>query len=377
MRKIPRLGLTAILVLFCLSAAAVTWGTSWPLILQVSQGATERQNSFVLRGRGQLASTQLTRTIYEDWFKLQRLATYITRDEAIPVLRTRLDTVQTGDAEIAWIGFADTSGTVVVANGGVLEGENVAQRPWFRAGIDRPFAGDRHESLLLARFLTARSKEPIRLIDLSLPVRRSDGSLMGVLGMHVDWLWVRNFVLSFAREDVDVILISREGEVLAGPSDVEGHSLTVPSVRAVRQGAGVTNTERWPDGKDYLVSVVPVTSYQDLPSFGWSVIVRQRADDAFGPARNVIRQAMPVMLGLGAMLVLLSLLLGRMLGQPVVRLSRAATEMVEHRFHSPIPDERRYREVALLASALARLQSAADRGSNSDTSKSHPGEHAA
>ena len=377
MRKTPRLGLTAIIVMFCLAVAAVTWGTSLPLIFQVSQSATERQNSFVLRGRGQLTSTQLTNAIYEDWFKLQRLATYITHDEPTSTLRTRLDTVQTSDTEIAWIGFADTSGKVVVANGGVLEGENVAQRPWFRAGIDGPFAGDRHEALLLARFLTARSKEPLRLIDLSLPVRRGDGTLAGVLGMHIDWLWVRNFVQSFAREDVDVILISREGEVLAGPPDVEGQSLTVPSIRAVRQGAGVTSTERWPDGKDYLVTVVPVTSYRDLPSFGWSVIVRQRADGAFGPARDVIWQAIPVMLGLGAILVMLSIILGRMLGQPLVRLTRAATEMVERRFQSPIPDERRYREVAILASTLARLQSAADQVSNRDTTENHRGEHAA
>jgi hypothetical protein len=195
--------------------------------------------------------------------------------------------------------------------------------------------------------------------------------------MHIDWLWVRDFVRSFAREDVDVILISREGEVLAGPSDVEGQRLTVPSARAVLQGAGVTSTERWPDGKDYLVTVVPVTSYQDLPSFGWSVIVRQRADGAFGPAREIIQRAMPMMVGVGVTLMALSLILGRTLGQPLLRLTRSVTQMVEHRFQTPIPDERRYREVAVLASALARLQSATDQAPAPQAPPTGRGEQAA
>lgn len=53
----------------------------------------------------------------------------------------------------AWIGFARPDGTVETATGHLLEGQSVAERPWFKAALKGPFVGDLHEALLLNRLL--------------------------------------------------------------------------------------------------------------------------------------------------------------------------------------------------------------------------------
>ncbi len=232
------------------------------------------------------------------------------------------------------------------------------QRPWFNAGIAGSFAGDRHEEALLAPFLTTTSSGPLQTINMAMPVRHGDDTLAGVIDVHIEWRWVRDFVRQFGGDNgIDVLLVSRQREVLVGPAELEGTRLSMPSVLAAGQGASITNTETWPDGKRYLVTVVPVTGYRDVPSFGWSLIVRQRADGAFGAARSVTRQALPLLLAVGIALVILALFIGRILARPLERLVTAATDMAHGRFSKPIPDERRYREAAILSSALARLQS--------------------
>ena len=357
MRVQPRIRLTGFVVIFCCLVTVLTWGVTLALVLRVSQGVTERQNIAILRSRGQIASTELVRFLQGEWYTLRSIGSFIAKGEDAGVLRGRFDTIKATNNEVAWLGFADTSGRVTVASGGILEGDSVNARPWFRGGIDGPFAGDKHEALLLAHFLKANSSEPLRLIDLAMPVHRLDGSPAGVIGLHIDWYWVRDFIRSFGHDGVEVLLVSRQGDVLAGPKDVEGTKLTTNSVLAAGQGAGVTQSETWPDGQRYLITVLPIGSSRELPSFGWSLIVRQHGDVAFAGARAVITQVLPILIALGALLLLSAFLLGRALGRPLTRLTSAASAMALMQITGPVPDERRYREVAELASALSRLQS--------------------
>jgi HAMP domain-containing protein len=357
MRAQPRIRLTGFIVMFCCLMTVLTWGVTMALVLRVSQGVTERQNNAILRNRGQIASAELARFLQGEWSRLRSIESFIAKGEDLGVLRRRFDTIKVTNNEVAWLGFADTSGKVIVASEGILEGDSVSARPWFRGGIDGPFAGDKHEALLLARFLKANSSEPLRLIDLAMPVHQLDGSLAGVIGLHIDWYWVRDFIRSFGHDGVDVLLLSRQGYVLAGPKDVEGTKLITNSVMAAGQGAGVTQSETWPDGQRYLVTVLPIGSSPDLPSFGWSLLVRQHGDAGLAGARAVITQVLPILIVLGALLLLSAFLLGRALGRPLTRLTSAASAMALMQITAPVPDERRYREVAELASALSRLQS--------------------
>ena len=117
-------------------------------------------------------------------------------------LRNVLETMQRTLPDYAWIGFADRDGRVRAATGGVLEGANVGQRPWFN---ERPPAGR------ASRTCTRRpcciqapaysDGTPFRFVDVAVPVGDASGQIIGVLGAHLSWRWadvVRREVLSSA-----------------------------------------------------------------------------------------------------------------------------------------------------------------------------------
>lgn len=55
-------------------------------------------------------------------------------------VRTMLDRVQHINPHNVWIGVADTQGTVRNATQGMLQGANVAARPWFQEGMSTPLS---------------------------------------------------------------------------------------------------------------------------------------------------------------------------------------------------------------------------------------------
>ena len=248
-------------------------------------------------------------------------------------------------------------GRVVTATGGILEGDSVAERPWFRAGIQAPFAGDVHEAVLLQRIIAPNATEPLRLIDFAAPVRRPDGSILGVIGSHVTWSAVRDVVRDSLRDTGrDVVLVSRSGEVLVGPRELEGKALSLPSILAARQSAPQNNVETWPDGQRYLTTVISPITYGNLPSFGWSLIIRQPADAAAAPARAITRR-LAIGLVIAALIALLaSLVVGGMVTKPLKLLRDSARALADDKLDRPIPDLRAYQETREIADALTRIQ---------------------
>lgn len=358
MQKLPHLRLSVALALFCIFVVVATWGSMLPFVVAAARRVTERQNTELLSSRGSLAAAQLSGVIHSDWAELQGLAAYVRDGETADTLRMRFDTVKSVSGGYAWIGFMGTNGQVKVATDHVLEGDSVLERPWFQGGLNGPYAGGKHVSVQLQYALPREGAENLNLIDLAMPVRR-DGAVIGVIATQINWNWVRNFLRGFGRDnDVDLVLVSRNGFILTGTSDIEGKRLALPSVLAASQGAGLTGTETWPDGRQYFVTVVPIPSYLGVPSFGWSLVVRQRADPAFAPARTLTRTILPLLLGLAVVLVILALAFGRFLARPLIRLAHAASELAFGHFEHPVPAERRYREAAMLAAELSRLQSA-------------------
>src|SRR5215470_6981236 len=89
-------------------------------------------------------------------------------------LRRALEQLQSTFSDLAWIGFANVDGKVVAATGGLLEGNSVAARPWFKEGLQRLAIGDVHEAVLLASLLgPPENGEPYRFVDLAFPVKDS------------------------------------------------------------------------------------------------------------------------------------------------------------------------------------------------------------
>ena len=100
-------------------------------------------------------------------------------------VRRALELRKAAHKEYAWIGIADANGRVVQAPSGLLQNEQVGQRPWFQAGRRGLFMGDVHEAVLLAKRLPQPpSGQPLRFIDFAAPVLDENGQLKGVLGAH-------------------------------------------------------------------------------------------------------------------------------------------------------------------------------------------------
>lgn len=307
-----------------------------------------------LKGRGELSANLLAKSLHQMWGEVDALAKTLDTT-ALLEARTAINLVARLDNRYSWIGVADVEGTVLAAANGLLERESVAQRPWFRRGLSGPTAIDVHEAQLLAKLLPART-EPYRFIDLSAPIQKPGQPPSGVVGAHLNWSWIIDSLRGFQAPGIEVMLLSRDRTVLIGPPELVDKPLMIGSAQAANRTTSSVLDERWPDGKDYVTVVVPAIGYADLPSFGWSLLIRQNIDDALAPTRELVRNFW-ITLGVGALVALVLLLLAaNWLATPIRRLMSAAEGILGDGEQKPPHSETRYAEAARLSAALVRLQ---------------------
>lgn len=327
------------------------------MLAGLSRSITQRQATAILQTTAEAVSTQLSRGLLDQWNEVRRLGAYAEQDDK-STLRLRLDTIVATDQQYAWLGLADPAGGVTVASNGVLDGVSVLERPWFKAGLTGPFAGDVHDALLLQKIIAPNAKEPLRLIDFALPVKRTDGVPVGVLGAHVRWDAVREmFRAPRASGSIELLLLAGDGTVLVGPPELEGKKPPLSFALAGSQGISRTGVETWPDGKAYLTSVLPAVGIGDIPSFGWSLVARQPIDVALVDTYAANERLLPIIALCGIGIIALSVVFAWWVSRPLTRLAAAADALSHGETNAPIPHERRYREVSVLSDALARLDS--------------------
>lgn len=350
MRKLPRVTASGIIIACTLLTAAIPIGVVVPSLVVSSRSIVEAEAAGRLESVARGAGDQLARALNVQWRELKALGEFARAQDPAETLRIRLDAIKATNPRYAWIGLADAGGRVVTATGHLLEGQSVAERPWFKGGTDGPFAGDLHQALLL-------KSEPARLIDFATPIRRN-GEAAGVLGAHITWDWLADFIRQVGNDSgVELILVDRDGTVLVGAGRLEGRRLTTHSASAARLGTASTSIETWEDGSDHLVSVIPTIGLGDLPSFGWSLIASIPAEAAFAPAGCLTATLLSALFFSAIAVCLGAILLGRIVGRPVARMAAAAASAASNRFDQPVPDERAFREVAELSASLSRLQS--------------------
>ncbi len=206
-----------------------------------------------LQVAARLTASALARELDRQWTRLRALAVEVERGQAtqpVAELRRMINSTQQAAPHTIWIGVANArDGKVIAASGGVLEGTDVSERPWFQAGRQRNFAGDVHGAQLLVTALRRDPRdEPLRLIDFTTPVRNAAGQVVGVLGSHVDWRWVIAIIANAPiPPGSQVALLSHEGNTLFGP-----------------QGQWMTASPRPP------LSLVIQSA--EAPSLGWRVV---------------------------------------------------------------------------------------------------------
>ncbi|MEH2612911.1 cache domain-containing protein [Bradyrhizobium sp. AZCC 1693] len=305
--------------------------------------------------RGELSAGLLARRLYALWMDVAKLATTIDTAD-LPAARDQIQFLSRLDSRYSWLGLADVNGKVLTAKGGMLEGESVAQRPWFRRGLVAPTAIDVHEAQLLARLMPA-APEPYRFIDMAAPLRHNGSTVAGVIGAHINWSWVAEGLAGLQASGIDLLLLSRERVVLFGPPDLINKPLNIGSAQAANRVTSAVLDERWPNGKDYITVTVPAVGYADLPSFGWSLLIRQNLDEALAPTRELIRSFW-ITLGSGAFVALVLLYIAaKWVTTPLLRLCGFAESIVQAPNSKAPYQETRFDEAARLSDALVRLQS--------------------
>ena len=260
--------------------------------------------------------------------------------------------------EFAWMGVVDPQGKVIQAVDGLLQGQSVAQRPWFIAARSGVYAGDVHEALLLEKMLPKPPDgEPLRFIDFAAPMRSPVGELLGVVGAHVDWRWVTQTVQSaFDQSTQDngaEILIANTAGVVLYPQKL-AHQFKLPAeLHSAGPGRRYTQV-RWDDHQDYLTSMVAVDA-RTSRNLGWSIVVRQPLDQALKPA-HAMRDRL-LALGLVAALAFgaVALHLARQFSRPIEQLAEAARRIERGDSEAVFPEKGQLTEVEQLGQSLRSM----------------------
>lgn len=307
-----------------------------------------------VRARG--VELDFARTLHQEWRSARTIAEdIVNRDPG--ALRSSLDLIVGDNSRVSWAGVAALDGTVLVASGGLLETRDVSSRPWFQQGLQGDFAGDVHDAVLLASLLPGEGDEPRRFLDLATPVRDPSGRINGVLGLHLDQRWAQNHLAEAAKAmQLDIFVVNREGEIVLATDPAVSGALDLPSMRAATTGVPRADVEQWPDGRSYLTTVIPAIGYEDLPSFGWSMVARLDEAALGGNGTTSLSSSLIAFLGLfGLVLAIMTALFLQTFVRPFSKLAGSARSILGGQNVYPY-ESRSTSEAATLSAAVARLQ---------------------
>ena len=301
----------------------------------------------------------LDRAMYERYQDISLYADSLTAFDLIDrpaAIRSHLDNLLETREGYAWIGYANPAGTVVAATGALLEGQDVARRPWFGEASKAAFVGDLHRAVLLEKKLRADGGEPLRFLDVAMPVTMANDRFAGVLGAHIDWRWIMGLTRSMASAaSYEALIVGADGSVLFGPAALQDRKLELHSIRRAQNGESGYLAETWPDGRIWLTGFARSRGYQDYPGLGWIIIERQQIDAAFAPVAALQRQVMLSGVIIAALFALLGWLLASRISRPLNAITRAAEQLDRNEAGTGIALQRGYHEVQVLSRTLATL----------------------
>ncbi|HYG90508.1 MAG TPA: diguanylate cyclase [Azospirillum sp.] len=275
-------------------------------------------------------------------------------------LQKRLDNIKAKFPSLSWMGITDVNGKVVAATDGILTGTDISERPVFRNGRWGLFVGDVHDAVLLANLLPNPTGEPMKFVDIALPLTGAKGEPVGVLAAHLSWEWVREIEQSLLepmqdRSRVDIFIVSTDGTVLLGPRETMGQSLKLDAVQRAQANANGWTVETWPGGMTYLTGFAFGDGHMRYKGLGWSVLVRQPLDAAYAPARTLQNEIVLT----GAVLAILFAAAGWWIGiritRPMERIATAAERMRQGEPGAAIPEITDTQEAQILSRSLRAL----------------------
>ena len=292
-------------------------------------------------------ASRLDRATFERYREVQLMADRLGSETDRRVVAHELGSMQASYRHYAWLALTDASGVVRTASGGRLEGQNVSGQPWF---------GD----ALAGRHLGPVQKTPPRFFDIAFPVRDEQSRLKGVLNARISWEWateVRKLIFTpvHRHSSVEPLIVSRAGEVLLGPAELEGQRIELPSLARAAQGAAGFDVETWPDGRTFLVGYTRTQGHDKSPGMDWIILVRQELQQAYEPVAELRRRLIYWGVGTALLFSLAGLLVARWVTRPLRQMAREAKALEQGGEPALDIPASAYREVHLLGGALSSL----------------------
>ena len=185
-RRLP--GLSALLTIVVAAATLLVTGLMVWIVGSIATTDIKHTIGEILAERARTAADMIDDNMATRFLEVRQLAARIEPGDgyasrAPGARRALLEQVQTSAPQYAWIGVAGADGRVLASTGGILEGVDVSQRPWFGDATRGIHVHDVHDAKLLAKHLPLDRGNPQRFVDLAFPVRLGEGA--GVLGAHL------------------------------------------------------------------------------------------------------------------------------------------------------------------------------------------------
>ena len=267
-----------------------------------------------------------------------------------------------------WIGVADAQGIVRSATNGMLVGQSVAERPWFKAGMEQVHVGDVHPAKLLESLLPPlASGEPYRFVDFAAPIRLGP-TTVGVLGIHGSWEWTREVLQGLTpppSEDsaLELFIFDREGQLILAPNGqapaLQAAGQRLPegvNVNNHRDGGRIdTAVVRWQDNRNYLTAATQLQARNAASDLGWRIVAREPVELAFADANRTVRVALVIGLLAALLASVLAWMAARRLSEDLYTLADAASAVESGKPGADIPAVHSNRDVLQLSIALGRM----------------------
>ncbi|WP_159107346.1 cache and HAMP domain-containing protein, partial [Azospirillum sp. B506] len=305
-----------------------------------------------MTGLAQSLARQLDLTM---WARANQIAA-LSRIDALKdpaVAQSTIDELKRRDPTIAWIGMTDVNGRVVAASNGLLMGADISSRPVHQEGMKGLFVGDVHEAMALRGKVPYLEGETPKFVDVSAPLQKADGTVVGVLAAHYSWEWahvsIRQLIEPLTdRKGLTLYILSADGTVLIGPDSAVGKPLPVPTSR-LRDG---WSSEVWPDGVTYVTGVAHGKGLHDYAGLGWTVVASQPAGIVYAQT-NRLRATIVTS---GAVLALLFSVIGWFaagrIARPLGAIADAAERIGKGERGVAIPDVGGAAEIGRLSASL-------------------------
>jgi hypothetical protein len=280
------------------------------------------------------AALDLSRNIQDDWERLRSLASVSAPTD---VIQGRLESAFGTDRQVAWVAAIDADNTVVASTVGPQW--PVTTLPWIGSARNAPAVGA----------LSAATVAESALV-LAQPFGEA-----GVLAAVLPYTSLSTHLKETTEVlSLDLFLIGPSGSMIGATEDFQGPLPDVPSLRNAVAGIESSQSEIWPDGRQYFTSSTSL-AVKGMPEAQLRLVGRidpgEFIDFETGQNSALLRLVVVLVLIIGAItvgFVRVFIVPFGLLARNADRIASGADDY-PHEGHSTL-------ELALLSSALVRLR---------------------